>query len=178
MLSINSTGAPGTAARILHMSCTELLTPRRKSPAATMQVTTSITANCPLGGCRAHGFQQGTLQQVVVIRPFVSAFVANIPLPAQRASSARCRDIQLSCFATGNLSNPSCSFLEEEFEEMTVQPAAFPAAMGPLEPAISPGLGNKNAWNSTTDAGFMAAASKRLWTLKYRLHLEGLDSHL
>lgn len=67
----------------------ELLTPRRKSPATTRQVTTSITANYPPGGCRTHGFQQGNLQQDIVICPFVSAFVTNMPLPAQHASSAR-----------------------------------------------------------------------------------------
>lgn len=35
---------------------------------------------------------------------------------------------------------------------MTVQPAAFPAAKGPLEPAILPGVTNKAPWCSTTDA--------------------------
>lgn len=59
-----------------------------------------------------------------------------------------------------------------------VQPAAFPAAMGPLEPAISPGTGNKSAWYSTTDAERTAAASEGFWTLKHGLHPEGLDSHL
>lgn len=78
-VSINSTTTPGTAAWIL-TSRTEQLTSCRKSPAVTRQVTTSITANCPLGGCRSHGFQQGNLQQDSLLCPSASAFVTNIPL--------------------------------------------------------------------------------------------------
>lgn len=138
----------------------------------TRQVTTVSLQAIPWGGCRDPGFQQGNWQQDLQLLPVPLCLL--LSHPSSCTSSAHCGGMQLCCFGTRNLSNSSCSLFQEGLEELTVQPAAFPAAMGLLE---STAVRNKNIQISTSKREHVAAASEHLWALKSRLHLEGLDSH-